>query len=222
MKLALFDLDGTLLQSDSDHAFGEFMVGQGWADAQDFRRRNDDFYADYRAGCLDLPAYVDFTTSPWRRRSEAEALALRERFMREVIEPAITPAARNLVERHRAEGDLLAVVTATNEFVTSPIARAFGIDHLLAVQLERGPDGGVTGRIQGTPTFREGKITRVEQWLQGLGHRSSDFERTHFYSDSINDLPLLEWATHPVATNPGDTLADVARSRGWPILHLFE
>lgn len=223
MNLTLFDLDGTLIETDSDHAFGDYLVQRGWVDPHEFRRRNDAFYADYQAGTLDLPAYVAFATSGWRQRPVPETLALREAFMQEVMRPAIDPRALALVERHRAQGDLVAIVTATNEFVTTPIAQAFGVPHLIALELERDADGRITGGIRGTPTFREGKIRRVSDWLAGLGHGSgrSAFDRITFYSDSINDLPLLEWATHPVATNPAPALAEIARQRRWPILELF-
>ncbi|MCI1192301.1 HAD-IB family hydrolase [Calidifontimicrobium sp. SYSU G02091] len=222
MRLALFDLDGTLLPTDSDHAFGEFMVAIGWADGAQWRARNDAFYADYQAGRLDLDAYVDFATSAWRTRPEAEALAARERFMREVIAPQLHPRAHELVRRHRDAGELVAIVTATNEFVTAPIAAAFAVEHLIAVQLERDGDGRVTGRVRGVPSFREGKVRRVDDWLASLGHRWADFEHVSFYSDSTNDLPLLERASDPVATNPTPALAAIAQERGWRTLHLFE
>lgn len=221
MNLALFDLDGTLIPKDSDHAFGEFMVALGWADGAEHRRRNDGFYADYQAGCLDIDAYVDFATAAWRRRPLAEQQAARARFMAEVVAPLITPAAQALVEQHRAAGDLLAVVTATNEFVTRPIAQAFGIDALIAVELERDAAGQATGRIAGIPSFREGKIARVHDWLQGQGLRLADIGRSTFYSDSTNDLPLLECVHEPVATNPSPALEAIALERGWRILRLF-
>jgi HAD superfamily hydrolase (TIGR01490 family) len=223
MNLTLFDLDGTLIETDSDHAFGDFLVRNQWVDPVEFKRRNDLFYADYQAGHLDLPAYVAFATSGWRERPLAQSLALRERFMQEVMRPALRDSARALVEQHRQAGDLMAIVTATNEFVTEPIAQAFGVAHLIAVQLERDARGHATGMIRGTPTFKEGKITRVQDWLTSLGHGGGRdaFDRITVYSDSINDLPLLEWATHPVATNPAPSLADVAQQRGWPILRLF-
>jgi HAD superfamily hydrolase (TIGR01490 family) len=221
VNLTLFDLDGTLIETDSDHAFGEFMVDIGWVDGEAFKRRNDAFYEDYQAARLDLDAYVDFATSAWRTRPEAEALAARERFMRDVMQPALRPRALTLVREHQAAGDLVAIVTATNEFVTRPIAEAFGVTELIAVELARDHNGAVTGAARGVPSFREGKIVRVEQWLAGQGLRHADFERITFYSDSTNDLPLLEWATHPVATNPGPALATIARERGWPVLNLF-
>lgn len=220
MRLVLFDLDGTLLPFDSDHAFGEFMVKVGWADGDDFRRRNDAFYAQYQAGTLDLDAYVDFATSAWRGRPDAEPI--RARFMAEVIAPALHPRALALVGEHRVAGDLAAIVTATNEFVTAPIAAAFGVEHLIAVRLARDAAGRIDGRIDGVPSFREGKLVRVDQWLAGLGRSRRDFEQITVYSDSANDLPLLEAATHPVATNPSLALQTLARERGWPILRLFE
>ncbi len=221
MNLALFDLDGTLIPKDSDHAFGEFLVERGWADAQGFRRRNDAFYDDYLAGRLDMAAYVDFATTPWRRRSPAELAQASADFVAQVVRPMLPAAALALVQRHRQAGDLLAIVTATNDFVTRPIAALLGIDTLIATELERDAHGRVTGAIRGVPAFREGKIVRVQQWLQGQGRALADFACSTFYSDSINDLPLLECVSHAVATNPGPALARIAQERGWPVLNLF-
>lgn len=221
MNLTLFDLDGTLIETDSDHAFGEFLVREGWADAGEFRRRNDAFYADYLAGRLDVAAYIDFATAPWRERPEADALALRQRFIDEVMRPSLHDAARALVRRHIDAGDRVAIATATNEFVTQPIAELFEVPTLIALELARDAAGRVTGAVHGTPTFRDGKVERVRQWMADEGLRGADFERITVYSDSTNDLPLLEWATHPVATNPGPALEAIARERGWPILRLF-
>jgi HAD superfamily hydrolase (TIGR01490 family) len=221
LNLTLFDLDGTLLPIDSDHAFGQFMIELGWVDAEEHRRRNDTFFADYQQGRLDIDAYVDFCTAPWRRRGQAEQAAARQRFLEQVAQPALRPQALALVQQHRQAGDLLAIVTATNEFVTQPFATLFGIDTLIATQLQTDAAGQVTGRIRGTPSFRDGKIERVEQWLAGLDRRLSDFDRSTFYSDSSNDLPLLEFVSHPVATNPGPALRAIAQERGWPVLDLF-
>jgi HAD superfamily hydrolase (TIGR01490 family) len=221
MKLALFDLDGTLLPTDSDHAFNAFVLGLGWADPVDFRRRNDAFFDDYKAGRLDMQAYIDFATSTWRERPLSEVKAAMVDFVNQVIRPAVRPQALDLVDSHRRAGDLVAVVTATNELVTRPIAALFGIDELLATELERDDVGRATGRIAGTPAFREGKVSRVHQWLQRRDLRLQDFERSTFYSDSTNDLPLLEVVSHPVATNPSPELAQHAQQRGWPILQLF-
>lgn len=221
MNLTLFDLDGTLIPLDSDHAFGSFMVDIGWADGEAWRRRNDAFYAQYQAGRLDLDEYIDFATSVWRSRPLDEALAARERFMNEVMQPMVRDRALALVREHQAAGDLVAIVTATNEFVTEPIARAFGVEHLIAVRLQRSPEGLYTGAVEGVPSFQGGKITRVQQWLAGLGRQWQDFGRISFYSDSVNDLPLLEKVSHPVATNPTPELEAIAGRRGWPLMKIF-
>jgi HAD superfamily hydrolase (TIGR01490 family) len=221
MRLTLFDLDGTLLPIDSDHAFGEFLVRIGWADAQEHRRRNDAFYVDYQAGRLDMDAYIDFATSAWRGRGVEEIVAMSAAFMAEVVAPALRDEARALVARHRDAGDRIAIVTATNDFITTPIAQALAVPDLIATELERDAIGRVTGRIRGVPALREGKIHRVDQWLAAQGRRWDDFDEVTVYSDSTNDLPLLERATRPVATNPAPALAAVAAERGWPVLHLF-
>jgi HAD superfamily hydrolase (TIGR01490 family) len=222
MKLALFDLDGTLIAKDSDHAFGEFMVALGWADATEFNSENDRFYRQYQAGCLDIDEYVDFATRPWRGRPFAEQAAAVERFMRERMLPAIGERARALVRSHLDAGHRVAIATSTNEFITRPIASAFGIDALIATELERDALGRVTGRIRGVPALREGKLKRVEHWLGEQGWAFSAFESSVCYSDSTNDLPLLQAVSEPVATNPSPALEAIARERGWRILHLFE
>jgi HAD superfamily hydrolase (TIGR01490 family) len=222
MRLALFDLDGTLLPIDSDHAFGEFMVRLGWADGEAFRRANDEFYAQYQAEQLDVAAYIRFATSAWRDRPAAEQAEASRRFIDELIRPALRDSAQALVQRHAQAGERLAVVTATNEFVTRPIAALFGVDTLIATELARDATGRVTGDIAGVPSYREGKVVRVQQWLQAQGLRWGDFERISFYSDSTNDLALLEHVSHPVATNPSPALERIAAERGWPILRLFE
>lgn len=222
MNLCLFDLDHTLLPLDSDHAFGEFMVRLGWADADAFRERNEAFFRQYREGGLDIHAYVDFATAPWRDRPPEQLIAVQSLFMEQVISPCITAEAIQLVREHEEAGDLVAIVTATNEFVTQPIAMAFGVDHLLAIQLERDEAGTITGRIAGVPTFRDGKVERIHQWLASQGHTLKDFERVTCYSDSPNDLPMLELASDPVATNPSTDLRTVALERGWRVLDLFE
>jgi HAD superfamily hydrolase (TIGR01490 family) len=221
MNLTLFDLDGTLLPGDSDHAFGEFLVREGVADGASFRERNDAFYADYLAGRLDIAAYVEFITGDWRSRPTAEVTALAERYLDAMIRPMLRPQALALVERHRFEGDLIAIVTATNDFVTRPIAQLFGVPTLIATELERNGEGRPTGAIRGVPAFREGKIARVDAWLASLGLALGDFGRSTFYSDSTNDLPLLERVSHPVATNPVPALERIAGERGWPVLRLF-
>ena len=221
MNLALFDLDGTLLPQDSDHLFGEFMVAQGWADGAAFKQRNDGFFADYQAGRLDMHAYIEFATAPWRHRAAADIAAASQRFMSQWVQPLLTDAARALVARHLQDGDRVAVVTATNDFITRPIAHALGVQELIATELQRDAAGRVTGAIHGVPAFSQGKITRVQAWLQAQGLAWSQVQRSTFYSDSTNDLPLLERVTHPVATNPTPALARVALERGWPVLNLF-
>lgn len=225
MKLALFDLDHTLLPIDSDYAWGVFTTTIGWTDPVDFNRRNDEFYAHYKAGTLDIHDYVRFATEAVRRHGATEAEAAHAEFMRSVIEPAIRPEALALVRSHQQAGDTVLIVTATNEFVTRPIARAFGVAELIAVELVRdtasGGSGWITGEIAGVPSAREGKVTRVSQWLQSHALGWADVETT-FYTDSINDLSLMETVNHPVATNPDARLRAIAETRGWRILNLFQ
>lgn len=221
MKLALFDLDNTLLPIDSDHAWGAFTTELGWTDAQDFQQRNDGFYAQYQAGRLDLHAYVRFATEAIRRQGLARAKVAHAEFMRRVIEPNVRDEALTLVRVHQQAGDLVAIVTATNDFVTRPIAGRFGVTELIATELERDGAGEPTGAIRGEPAFREGKVARVGQWLDARGLRWDDFEASVFYSDSPNDLALLERVSQPVATNPTAALRSLAQARGWRILDLF-
>jgi HAD superfamily hydrolase (TIGR01490 family) len=221
-SLCLFDLDDTLLPIDSDHAWGEFVTRLGWVDAAEFGRRNDAFYAQYKAGQLDIHEYIAFATEPLRERSPAETAAAHRRFMAEVIAPNLHPAALELVRSHRDRGDRVALVTATNDFITAPIAQVFGIDTLIAVRLEKTAGGTITGRIDGTPSYREGKVQRVAQWLGEGGTDWAGFGRISVYSDSINDLALLERATDPVATNPSAALETIALERGWRVLRLFK
>jgi HAD superfamily hydrolase (TIGR01490 family) len=223
-RVALFDLDHTLIPIDSDYAWGEFTTALGWTDAQVFKQQNDVFYAHYKAGTLDIKTYVRFATEAVCRQGAIKSIAAHAEFMRAVVLKAIQPQALELVHQHQRAGDAVAIVTATNEFVTRPIADAFDVAELIAVELERdttpGGSGWFTGAIRGVPSFREGKVTRVEQWLQsrGLGWESAEIT---FYSDSMNDLPLLEKAAVPVATNPDDRLRALAQTRGWRILDLF-
>lgn len=224
MKLALFDLDHTLLPLDSDHAWGVFTTTLGWTDPDDFNRRNDEFYAHYKAGTLDIQEYIHFSTLAIRRQGAIKSEAAHAEFMRAVIEPAIKPQVLELVRMHQNQGDQVVIITATNEFVTRPIAQAFGVDELIAVELERGESPGesgwLTGRIKGVPSFREGKVIRIEAWLAARQLRLRDVEST-FYTDSINDLSLMDNVTHPVATNPDDRLRAIAIQKGWRILDLF-
>ncbi|HWI83899.1 HAD-IB family hydrolase [Ramlibacter sp.] len=220
-RLALFDLDNTLLPIDSDYAWGEFTHAIGWTDREAFRRRNDEFYEHYQAGTLDVHEYVRFATEALRQRGADAARQAQADFMTTVIGPAIRDEALALVRSHQAAGDLAVIITATNEFVTRPIAQAFGVAELIAVELERGADGWITGEIAGVPSLREGKVTRLAQWLAQRGLDWHDIDAT-FYSDSMNDLPLLERVDHPVATNAEERLRAIAVQRGWRILDLFK
>ena len=220
-RLALFDLDHTLLPIDSDYSWGQFTITLGWTDPVEFARRNDEFYAHYQSGTLDIHAYVRFATEAFRLRGPQAAAEGHRRFMQEVIQPAIRPEALALVDRHRQAGDRLMVITATNEFVTRPIVALFGITDMISVELERDANGWYSGEIQGVPSMREGKVQRLQQWLAQQGLSWDGVEAT-FYSDSVNDLPLLGRVQHPVATNPDSRLRDHALQQGWPILELFE
>jgi HAD superfamily hydrolase (TIGR01490 family) len=220
-KLALFDLDHTLIPMDSDYEWGVFTTALGWNDADEFTRRNDGFYAQYKNGTLDIYEYVRFATSAIRRHGAIKSEAAHAEFMRAIVQKSIKPQALELVRQHQAAGDAVVIVTATNEFVTRPIAAAFGVPELIAINLARDPASHwFTGEIVGTPSFREGKVTRVEAWLQSQNLRWDQVEST-FYSDSINDLPLLEKVTWPVATNPDERLRVIAQARDWRILELF-
>lgn len=222
MKLTLFDLDHTLIPVDSDYEWGVFTTRLGWNDASEFNRRNEVFFAQYRAGTMDIHAYIRFATRALCQHGAIKSESVHGLFMREVIEKTIQPQALRLVQVHQGAGDTVLIVTATNEFVTRPIAHAFGIDELIAVNLARDPQSGwFTGEIEGTPSFREGKIIRVEEWLRQHQLDWANVETT-FYSDSINDLPLLEHVDVPVATNPDERLREIALSRGWRILELFQ
>ena len=220
MNLVLFDLDHTLLPIDSDYSWGEFSQKIGWTDPVTFKARNDQFFADYQAGVLDIHNYVRFATEAVRLKGEAAAQKAHAQFMQEVILPQIQPSALELVKQHQAAGDHVMIVTATNEFVTRPIAAAFGVTELIAVSLAKDSSGWITGEIDGTPSFKEGKVQRVAQWLEARQLTWQDVQIT-FYSDSVNDLPLLEKAQTPVATNPDARLRQLATDRGWRILQLF-
>ena len=219
-RLALFDLDHTLIPMDSDHGWGEFSIAIGWCDRAEFGRRNDEFFAHYQAGTLNVQDYVRFATEAIVQRGADAAHAAHARFMQEVIGPAIQPQALELVQNHLRAGDMVVITSATNEFVTRPIATAFGVQELLATELER--DAGVwfTGEVKGLPNMREGKVTRMDAWLAARGLSWDGVEST-FYSDSMNDVPLLERVDHPVATNPEPRLRALAQERGWRILDLF-
>lgn len=221
MKLALFDLDHTLLPIDSDFEWGQFLVRVGAVDAAGYQRRNEQFFAQYQAGVLDPVEYLEFalgTLAGFPRHAFDDLYA---RYMAEVIEPAIRPQALALVRRHLDAGDLVAIITATNHVITAPIARLFGVEHHIAAMPELDADGRPTGRLAGTPTSGPGKVVHMHAWLERLNRPFAGFESSHFYSDSHNDIPLLSIVSHPVATNPSAALASHAQARGWPLLHLF-
>lgn len=218
MKLALFDLDNTLLAGDSDFEWAQFLIEQGVLDRELFEARNQHFYDQYRAGTLDIHEFLDFQLKPLARHPREQLEKWHRDYMHRKIMPMITQKARDLVESHA--GDARVVVTATNSFVTRPIAREFGIENLVATDPEERPDGEFTGGVQGLPAFREGKVARVESWLAGLGLTWASFDETWFYSDSLNDLPLLSKATHPVAVDPDETLKEHAVANGWMVISL--
>lgn len=220
MNLALFDLDHTLLPIDSDYEWGQFLCRVGAVDATEFARRNDAFYQQYQSATLDPVEYLEFALGTLAKLDPVRLAELQQQFMREVIEPNIRPAARALLQKHLDSGDLVAIVTATNHFVTAPIAQAFGVEHLIAAMPEM-VDGRITGRLHGTPTQGHGKIVHTRAWLEGMGKTLDHFAAVYFYSDSHNDLPLLSIVTHPVATNPNAALTTHATAQGWPLLHLF-
>lgn len=219
LRLALFDLDNTLLAGDSDFEWAQFLIEQGVLDREVYEARNRDFFEQYKAGTLDIEAFLAFQLKPLSRHSRLELDRWHEEYMRTRIRPMITPQARALVESHRRRGHELAIITATNRFVTGPIAREFGVEHLIATEPEE-VNGAFTGRVVGTPCFREGKVARLEEWLASRGLSWQRIEESWFYSDSHNDLPLLERVTHPVAVNPDARLRRHAEARGWPILSL--
>ena len=216
MALALFDLDNTLLGGDSDYLWGRFLVEQGIVDGDAYEQQNQQFYDQYKAGTLDIQAFLAFSLRPLAEHSTDQLYAWREQFLTSLIDPIVLPEALALVERHRSQGDTLVIITATNRFVTAPIAARFGITHLIATEVEMDGER-YTGRSTGIPCFQHGKVERLEQWLQ---ENTVDLSSSWFYSDSHNDLPLLEQVSNPVAVDPDDKLAQQARTRGWPLISL--
>lgn len=219
MHLALFDLDNTLLAGDSDFEWAQFLISQGALDRELHQARNVQFYEDYKAGTLDIHAFLEFQLKPLSQHSRAQLDAWHALYMENKIRPMITPKARALVEKHRANGDLMVIITATNSFVTRPIATEFGIDHLIGTIPEE-VDNEFTGRVAGVPSFKEGKVSRLLEWLAARGQDLSSFEASWFYSDSHNDLPLMKLVDHPVAVDPDDTLLKHAQDHAWPIISL--
>ena len=222
LNLALFDLDHTLLPIDSDYEWGNFTLKLGWVDPANFAAQNDLFFAQYKAGVLDGPAYVRFATQALVERGEAAATAAHAQFMADVIEPNIRPEALALLDKHRALGHQIIIVTATNAFVTAPIAKRLGVNELIAVELARGENGWYNGEIAGVPSMQAGKVTRVDQWLAARGLSWADVAHSVFYTDSMNDIALLERVDEPVATNPSPALRAHALAKKWPVLDLFQ
>jgi HAD superfamily hydrolase (TIGR01490 family) len=216
VSLAIFDLDETLLAGDSDYLWGKFLVDEGIVDREHYERENERFFRQYKEGCLNILEWLEFQLRPLAEHDPDTMHALRARYLKEWIEPIILPKARELVESHRARGHELLIITATNSFITRPIADLLGIASLLACEVEC-VDGRYTGKIVGIPSFREGKVLRLKAWLESSGR---DLTESWFYSDSHNDLPLLELVTHPVAVDPDPNLSRIAAERGWPIISL--
>ncbi|MEY3883050.1 MAG: hypothetical protein RIS87_1084 [Pseudomonadota bacterium] len=218
-NLALFDLDNTLLAGDSDYSWSLFLIEQGLLDASSHRARNEQFYQDYKNGNLDIYKFLEFQLKPLSQHSVAFLDTLHLKFMQEVIRPMMTTKAQDLVNKHQAAGDLCLIITATNSFVTRPIAEAYGIEHLIGTDPEM-IDGRYTGGVSGVPSFQAGKVTRINQWLAERQQQLSDFETSYFYSDSHNDLPLMKLVTNPVAVDADETLTEYAKAQHWPHISL--
>jgi len=219
VNLALFDLDNTLLSGDSDFEWSQFLMEQGVLDRELFEAKNLTFYEQYKAGTLDIHEFLDFQLKPLSRHSRKVLDTWHEEFMRRKVRPMMGEQARQLVAKHKAAGDVCMIITATNSFVTAPIAREFGVAHLIATDPEA-LEGEFTGRVAGVPSFREGKVVRMENWLQERGWTWGSFAETWFYSDSLNDLPLLSKVSHPVAVDPDPTLRAHAEEHDWAVISL--
>lgn len=223
-QLALFDLDHTLLPCDSDYEWGQFLARIGVVDSAYYAKQNERFYQDYKDGKLDIHEFLRFALKPLSQHSRAQLKEWHDQFMEEVIHGQLRQEALDLVKQHQDAGDLCCVVTATNSFVTRPIVERFGIEHLIATEpatAENNPLANFTGEVKGTPNFREGKILNLHDWLASQNLNLNTLPRSYFYSDSMNDLPLLEKVSHPVATNPDERLRNEAKKRNWSILELF-
>jgi HAD superfamily hydrolase (TIGR01490 family) len=218
-NLALFDLDNTLLAGDSDYNWSLFLINEGLLDAQSHHERNEQFYLDYKNGNLDIFKFLEFQLKPLSQHSKKFLDALHVKYMDNVIRPMMTQKAQDLVNQHQAAGDLCIVITATNSFVTKPIATAYGIKHLIGTDPEM-VNGEYTGGVTGVPSFQEGKVTRINQWLEARGQQLSDFKTSYFYSDSHNDLPLMKLVTNPVAVDADATLTEYAKQKSWPLISL--
>ncbi len=218
-NLALFDLDNTLLAGDSDYNWSLFLIGEGLLDAKTHQDRNEQFYQDYKIGCLNITEFLAFQLKPLSEHSKKFLDELHVKYMDKVIRPMMTKKAQALVDEHKAAGDLCVIITATNSFVTKPIATAYGIEHLLGSDPEM-VNGEYTGGVTGVPTFKEGKVIRLNQWLEARATKLSDYEVSYFYSDSHNDLPLMQLVTNPVAVDADEILASYAKEQAWPAISL--
>ncbi|MFW5439780.1 MAG: HAD family hydrolase [Methylophilaceae bacterium] len=218
-NLALFDLDNTLLTGDSDYNWSLFLISEGLLDEKTHHDRNEQFYDDYKNGCLDIDAFLKFQLTPLSQHSKKFLDELHLKFMEKVIRPLMTEKAQGLVKKHQADGDLCLIITATNSFVTGPIAAAYGIEYLIGTEPEM-VDGEFTGNVSGLPSFQEGKVTRLNDWLTTRGQQLSDFKTSYFYSDSHNDLPLMKLVTDPVAVDADPQLTTHAEENGWPSISL--
>jgi HAD superfamily hydrolase (TIGR01490 family) len=223
-QLALFDLDYTLLPCDSDYEWGQFLARIGVVDSEHYAKQNERFYQDYKDGKLDIHAFLRFALKPLSEHSRAQLKDWHDAFMKEVIHGQLRQQALDLVKRHQDAGDLCCVITATNSFVTRPIVESFGIEHLIATEpatIDNDPLANYTGQVKGIPNFREGKVLNLHTWLAAQNLSFDQMPHSYFYSDSMNDLPLLEEVSNPVATNPDERLRNEAHRRDWPILELF-
>lgn len=218
-RLALFDLDNTLLAGDSDYNWSLFLIEEGLIDASEHQAKNEQFYQDYKNGCLDINAFLAFQLKPLSEHPKAELDVLREKYLQTVIKPMMTTKAQALVDEHQANGDLCLIITATNSYITRPIATAYGIEHLIGTDPEMA-DGEFTGGVSGTPSFQAGKVTRLNDWLASRNKQFSDYETSFFYSDSHNDLPLMQLVTNPVAVDADETLTAHAKQNNWPQISL--
>lgn len=218
-NLAIFDLDHTLINTDSDNAFPQFLIEKGLMDADYAAAKNAQFYQDYQNGCLNVADFVRFSVEPIKAFSASQLAELHRKFTEKHIMPHITQMARTLVRSHQDAGDEVLVISSTNEFIITPICHLFGIENIIGTKLEVDVNGCFTGEIVGTPSLREGKITRLDEWLAARGASRADYAKIYFYSDSKNDLPLLEQVSDPVAVNPDDVLLAHAQAKGWAILY---
>ncbi|VAX05400.1 Phosphoserine phosphatase [hydrothermal vent metagenome] len=218
MALAIFDLDNTLICDDSDHLWGDFLADQGIVDADLYKRENDRFFREYQEGKLDIFEFLQFSLKPLSQHEPEALYAWREQFVAEKIVPVILPAGQKLIQKHQDAGDTLMIITATNAFVTSPIAELLGVENLIATEPEM-IDGRYTGQVAGTPSYQKGKVERLNQWLAEHG---ANLDGSCFYSDSHNDIPLLKVVEQPVAVDPDEALAEYAREQRWPVISLRE